>query len=181
MQLNPLNHFTQLQVDRSMWASHNRRVFKWGKSVLANEENLDKLSIPVMSNTRRLMAPFYFNHFLWYDKLWSELNKMMVGVNGMHDTFKNLTGLVIDRIDCCWLYKPPVDTTQYMESVLPHHLELDALGNKYKDINNVVRGLNSSFWMSLAKCHQNRIQVGEFILGELMFMFQNYVRLNTIK
>ena len=164
----------QLQVDRSIWASFHHKVFEWGKAVLANEENLDKLSIPVMSNTRRLMAPFFFNHFWWYEKLWSELNKMMVGVNGMHDTFINLTGLVMDRIDCCWLYKPPVDTTQYMESVLPQYL--DALGNKYEDIHNVVRGLNSSFWMSLAKCHQNRIQV-----GELMFMFQNYVRLDTIQ
>ena len=155
-----------------MWSQHHFRVFEWGKSVLANEENLDKLSIPVMSNTRRLMAPFFFNHFWWYEKLWSELNKMMVGVNGMHDTFKNLTGLVIDSVD--YVYAPPVDTAQYMEGVLPHHL--DALGNKYKDIHNVVRGLNSSFWTSLAKCHQNRIQV-----GELMFMFQNYVRFDTIK
>ena len=164
----------QLQIDMSMWDSHHRRVFKWGESVLANEENLDKLSIPVISNTRKLMAPFYFAwhgklmapfNLEWHEKVRSELNKMMVGVEGGFDTLKNLTGLVIDRIDCCWLYKPPVDTTQYMESVLPHHL--DDLGNKYKDIHDVVRSLNSSFWMSLAKCHQNRIQV-----SEMQFMFQ---------
>lgn len=150
-----------------IWPSLYNTLEKWGKSVLSNTENIDKLSLPVVSNTVELMAPFYFNYegWWWYGDIQSELMKMLVGFGGVYGTLKRKTGLVIEKDDGWFVsivYQPPVDTTQWMYSVLPH--DLDAAGQKYKDMDNMVKSLNATFWMSLGKCHQIRIQASMLLL-----------------
>ena len=74
-----------------IWPSLYNTLEKWGKSVLSNTENIDKLSLPVVSNTVELMAPFYFNYegWRWYGDIQSELMKMLVGFGGVCETARS--------------------------------------------------------------------------------------------
>ena len=135
-------------------------LLKWGESVKEKPENLDKLSLSIVSDTTKLLAPFYFNQeYGWYTDITSGLMNMLVGVDGVHETLKNKTGLVFEKEegDVSWIYHPPVDAFQYMYSILPH--ELDAAGQKYQDLDMIRESLNSTFWMNMATCHQIRMHV----------------------
>ena len=152
-------------------------LLELGKTVHAHPEKMDDLTLLMVSATKRLLAPFYFNYenpdvqLDWTD-FWTEAKdgfvQMLSGVEGMNKSLIKTTGLFFEKFqDASWLYAQPIDEMQLMHSVL-ESLYLGAAEQKYIGLENTLGSLPKSFWDSLATCHRNRTQV------RMLFKYVNY-------
>ena len=147
------NHLT-LDYDRN---DHMINALEeWAKAAHANPDIMDKLTSRMVSTTKRLVAPFYFNYENPDDlmhEMKSGFARMLVGVDGVYNTFKDKIGLVVEQYD----WEELVDKIQYMDSVLTQ--DLDAAGQKYIDLDNALDSLTTTFWTGLASCLTIQVNV----------------------
>ena len=132
---------------------------EWAEAAHANPNIVDKPTFRMVSYTKWLVAPFYFNYenpnYLIHE-VKSGFAKMLAGVDGVYNAWKGKIGLVVDKFN----WDSPnelVEYLQFMHSVLTE--DLDAAGQKYNDLENALDSLTTTFWTSLGACLQTQLKV----------------------